>query len=98
MYSSDSREISTREGMTVKSLCYAVIYSNCEISFVKTCQLSVEGESEGYTVKTKEKDIAISDYPLLQTEFLYGSKTGTTDIFEKVYCIDHTVQQFLSVY
>ena len=28
---------------------------------------------------TKEKDIAISDYPLLQTEFLYASKQGTAD-------------------
>ena len=36
----------------------------------------LKGESEGYTVITKEKDIAISDYPLLQTEFLYASKKG----------------------
>ena len=35
-----------------------------------------KGESEGYSVATKEKDIAISDYPLLQTEFLYASKKG----------------------
>ena len=42
--------------------------------------LSVLGESEGYTVKSKEKDIAISDYPLLQTEFLYASKKGKAEI------------------
>ena len=41
--------------------------------------LFFQGESEGYTVKSKEKDIAISDYPLLQTEFLYESKKGTAD-------------------
>ena len=34
----------------------------------------------GYTVKSKEKDIAISDYPLLQTEFLYASKTGKAEV------------------
>ena len=28
---------------------------------------------------TKDKDIAISDYPLLQTEFLYASKKGSAD-------------------
>ena len=38
-----------------------------------------KGESEGYTVKSKEEDFTISDYPLLQTEFLYDSKTGTAD-------------------
>ena len=30
-------------------------------------------------METKEQDIAISDYPLLQTEFLYASKKGTAD-------------------
>ena len=50
--------------------CYK-IYISCS---------SVEGESEGYTVKTKGEDIAICDYPLLQTEFLYSSKKGTADI------------------
>ena len=44
-------------------------------------ELPVQGESEGYTVKSKEKDIAISFYPLLQTEFLYESKKGTAVIF-----------------
>ena len=38
-----------------------------------------EGESDAYTVKAKEKTFTISDYPLLQTEFLYGSKTGMAD-------------------
>ena len=31
-------------------------------------------------MKSKEKDFPISDYPLLQTEFLYESKKGTADI------------------
>ena len=53
---------------------------------VTSC-LSVEGESEGYTVKSKEKDIAISDYPLLQTEFLYSSKKGTAEIILELYQI-----------
>ena len=53
---------------------------------VTSC-LSVEGESEGYTVKSKEKDLAISDYPLLQTEFLYSSKKGTTEIIFELYQI-----------
>ena len=33
-----------------------------------------KGESEGYTVKCKEKDFAISNYPLEQTEFYYAQK------------------------
>ena len=37
------------------------------------------GESVGYTVKSMEKDFAISSYPLEQTEFLYDSKQGTVD-------------------
>ena len=37
----------------------------------------IEGESEGYTVRSKEEILAISDYPLMQTEFLYDSKKGT---------------------
>jgi len=32
------------------------------------------GESEGYTVKCKEKDFPISNYPLEQTEFFYAQK------------------------
>ena len=36
----------------------------------------IEGESEGYTVRSKEEILAISDYPLMQTEFLYDSKKG----------------------
>ena len=35
-----------------------------------------QGECEGYTVKTKEEDFTISNYPLEQTEFLYGQKQG----------------------
>ena len=39
----------------------------------------MKGESVGYTVKTIEKDFAISNYPLEQTEFLYDSKQGIID-------------------
>ena len=35
-----------------------------------------KGESEGYTVKSKEKDFPISNYPLEQTEFYYAQKQG----------------------
>ena len=37
------------------------------------------GESEGYIVKTKEKDFPISNYPLEQTEFYYAQKQGTVN-------------------
>ena len=48
-----------------------------DISFGTTSRATkCSGESEGYIVRSKEKDIAISDYPLLQTEFLYASKKG----------------------
>ena len=33
-----------------------------------------KGESEGYTVKCKEKSFPISNYPLEQTEFYYAQK------------------------
>ena len=36
-----------------------------------------KGESEGYIVKTKEKNFPISHYPLEQTEFFYEQKQGT---------------------
>ena len=68
-------------------MTYSVIslpYSVIGITFTVWTQfrfcLSVLGESEGYTVKSKEKDIPISDYPLLQTEFLYASKKGKAEI------------------
>ena len=35
-----------------------------------------KGESEGYTVKCKEQDFPISNYPLEQTEFYYAQKQG----------------------
>ena len=35
-----------------------------------------KGESEGYTVKCKEKSFPISNYPLEQTEFYYAQKQG----------------------
>ena len=47
------------------------------------------GESEGYTVKTREEDIAISEYPLLQTEFLYEQKEGM--VFENFHSDDNEI-------
>ena len=35
-----------------------------------------KGGSEGYTVKTKEEDFPISNYPLERSEFYYGQKQG----------------------
>ena len=73
MYPADSRGLSIRKGIITTGVRLQAFKDN-------SC-LSLPGESEGYTVKSKEKDIAISDYPLLQTEFLYESKKGTAVIF-----------------
>ena len=40
-----------------------------------------KGESEGYNVKTKEKDFPISNYPLEQTEFYYEQKQGMDSFY-----------------
>ena len=40
---------------------------------------SIKDESVGFTVISKEKDFTISQYPLLQTDFLYDSILGTPD-------------------
>ena len=72
MYPADSRGISIRKRIIAHDVK----------TFKKSSCLSVQGESEGYTVKSKEKDIVISDYPLLQTEFLYESKKGRAELFE----------------
>ena len=61
-----------------RSILLATVRGDLDFKIQKPTQL-LTGESEGYTVATKEKDIAISDYPLLQTEFLYASKKGTAD-------------------
>lgn len=37
-----------------------------------------KGESEGYTVKSKDEAFPISNYPLEQSEFYYGQKQGMT--------------------
>ena len=39
-----------------------------------------KGESEGYTVKCKEKDFPISNYPLEQTEFFYAQKQAQNKV------------------
>ena len=72
MYTPDSRGIPIRDWITLTQyIC---------LQLLKLHYLSFEGESEGYTVKSKEKDIAICDYPLLQTEFLYASKKGMAEL------------------
>ena len=55
----------------------------------------MKGESEGYTVRSKEKDIAISNYPLLQTEFLYASKKGkpNTAVIRQINSKSHALSQ-----
>ena len=37
----------------------------------------IEGESQGYFVKTLEEEFPISNHPLEQTEFLFYQKEGT---------------------
>ena len=39
----------------------------------------IKDECVGFTVISKEKDFTISQYPLLQTEFLYDSILGMPD-------------------
>ena len=39
----------------------------------------IKDECVGFTVISKEKDFTISQYPLLQTEFIYDSILGTPD-------------------
>ena len=41
----------------------------------------VKGESDGYTVKSKEEDFTISNYPLEQSEFFYEQKQGNVSSF-----------------
>ena len=52
-------------------------------------------ESEGYTVKCKEKDFTISNYPLEQTEFYYAQKQAR-DTFadEKNKVFDYSMFHF----
>ena len=38
------------------------------------------GESEGYTVKSREEEFTISNYPLEQTEFFYSQKQGIASL------------------
>ena len=71
MYTSNTRDLSIRK-MNIYFLKSTVDMAMKTISI----QIHRTDESEGYTVKTKEKDFKISDYPLLQTEFLYESKQG----------------------
>ena len=37
---------------------------------------SDKGESEGYTIKSKEEQFPISNYPLEQSDFFYSQKQG----------------------
>ena len=48
-----------------------------------------KGESEGYTVRSREEEFPISNYPLEQTEFFYSQKQGIASliIFISLTCI-----------
>ena len=48
------------------------------IAYHKNAFSFKKGESEGYIVKSKEKDIPISNYPLEQSEFYYQQKQGSS--------------------
>ena len=43
---------------------------------VKLIFILSKGESEGYTVKSREEEFPISNYPLEQSEFFYSQKQG----------------------
>ena len=43
----------------------------------------VKGESEGYTVKSREEEFPISNYPLEQTEFFYSQKQGIASLLKQ---------------
>ena len=43
---------------------------------MKVIFILTKGESEGYTVKSRDEEFPISNYPLEQTEFFYSQKQG----------------------
>ena len=49
---------------------------------VKLIFTLTKGESEGYTVKSREDDFPISNYPLEQTEFFYSQKQGIASLMK----------------
>ena len=56
-----------------------------------------KGESEGYTVKCKERDFSISNYPLEQTEFMYAQKQGMVRLQIKKTTMSHDLYMNLEV-
>ena len=69
-------------------------FSICgSISFSSHCRTEInviyphKGESEGYNVKTREKDFPISNYPLEQTEFFYEQKQGMVNYYFPLYIL-----------
>ena len=57
-------------------------YGSSEVVYIGRYYPS-KGESEGYTVKCKEKDFPISNYPLEQTEFFYAQKQARDKLADK---------------
>ena len=68
LYSGHSREIRNRKRVD------NIIFMN--YTYRNYIFIPDKGESEGYTVKSKEEEFPISNYPLLQSDFLYSQKQG----------------------
>ena len=49
---------------------------------MKLFYILIKGESEGYTVKSREEEFPISNYPLEQTEFFYSQKQGIASLIK----------------
>ena len=49
---------------------------------IKFIFILIKGESEGYTVRSREEEFPISNYPLEQTEFLYSQKQGMASLIK----------------
>ena len=78
MYPANTPDISIRYGVQYDRGALSAQLYTVYIRGMKY-KIPMKGESDGYTVKSMEKDFPISNYPLEQTEFLYDSKQGTVD-------------------
>ena len=54
---------------------------------MKLIFILIKGESEGYSVKSREEVFPISNYPLEQTEFFYSQKQGIASPL--IQCLKH---------
>ena len=73
LYSPYSGEIPIRNSGHQYKVRYRLYYIVYISSFEYFCS-PLKGESEGYTVISKENSFPISNYPLEQTEFFYAQK------------------------